>query len=145
MSTCFFIGHRDTPETVFLALCAAVEQHIVEFDITEFLVGNHGNFDRLAAAAVTMAKAKHPHVKLVGLLSYHPTNRPSLLPDGFDGTVYPSALDTVPQRVATVRANRWGVQQSSHLIAYVRHSASNAAAVMAYAVRRGVAVQNLGV
>ena len=38
------------------ALYAAVEQHIVEYGVTEFIVGHYGGFDRLAALAVKEAK-----------------------------------------------------------------------------------------
>ena len=37
ISSCFFIGHRDAEETVFTKLSEAVEQHIVEYGVTDFL------------------------------------------------------------------------------------------------------------
>ena len=55
---CFFIGHRDTPEHVYPALEQAVEQLITQ-GVTEFYVGNHGSFDRMAARAVIAAKQHH--------------------------------------------------------------------------------------
>ena len=61
---CFFIGHRDTPETVKSALQEAVVQHIVEYGVTEFLVGSYGAFDRMAAECVIAAKKQHPQVVL---------------------------------------------------------------------------------
>lgn len=69
---CFFIGHRDTPETVKSALQEAVVQHIVEYGVTEFLVGSYGAFDRMAAECVIAAKKQHPQVVLTLLLPYHP-------------------------------------------------------------------------
>lgn len=55
-ATCFFIGHRNTPESVFLPLLAAVERHITEYGVTDFVVGHYGRFDSLAAQAVVEAK-----------------------------------------------------------------------------------------
>ena len=49
--SCFFIGHREASEEIYPALYAAVEQHIVEYGVTEFIVGHYGGFDRLAASA----------------------------------------------------------------------------------------------
>ena len=43
--SCFFIGHRKASEEIYTDLRAAVEQHIVEFGVTEFLVGHYGGFD----------------------------------------------------------------------------------------------------
>ena len=54
--SCFFIGHRETSEAIYPALYAVVEQHILEYGVTEFIVGHYGGFDRLAASAVKEAK-----------------------------------------------------------------------------------------
>ena len=50
--SCFFIGHRETSEAIYPALYAVVEQHILEYGVTEFIVGHYGGFDRLAASAI---------------------------------------------------------------------------------------------
>ena len=83
--SCFFIGHREASEEIYPALYAAVEQHILEYGVTEFIVGHYGGFDRLAASAVKEAKRFYPEVKLILLLPYHPAERPISTPDGFDG------------------------------------------------------------
>ena len=49
MKSCFFIGHREASEEIFPALAEAVERHIVDNGVTEFIVGNYGGFDRMAA------------------------------------------------------------------------------------------------
>ena len=59
MKSCFFIGHREASEEIFSALTGAVEHHIVHCGVTEFIVGNYGGFDRMAARAVISAKALH--------------------------------------------------------------------------------------
>ena len=58
VKTCFFIGHRETPNTVLPALAQEVE-------------------------------------------------RPIPTPEGFDRTLYPDGMETVPKRLAIVRANYW--------------------------------------
>ena len=85
--SCFFIGHRETPEEIYPVLCAAVEEHIVRYGVTEFIVGRYGCFDGLAAKAVKTAKQTHPEVELTLLLPYHPAERPIPVPDGFDSTL----------------------------------------------------------
>ena len=69
---CFFIGHREASEEIYPALYAAVEQHILEYGVTEFIVGHYGGFDRLAASAVKEAKRFYPEVKLTLLLPSPP-------------------------------------------------------------------------
>ena len=134
--SCFFIGHREASEEIYSALYAAVEQHILEYGVTEFIVGHYGGFDRLATSAVKEAKRFHPEVKPTLLLPYHPAERPIPTPDGFDGTFYPPGMESVPRKIAIVRANRYVVDHVDYLIAYARHPASNARELVEYAQKR---------
>ena len=133
--SCFFIGHREASEEIYPALYAAVEQHIVEYGVTEFIVGHYGGFDRLAASAVKEAKRFYPEVKLTLLLPYHPAERPIPKPDGFDKTFYPPGMESVPRKAAIVRANRYVVDHVDYLISYAWHPASNARELVEYAKR----------
>ena len=139
---CFFIGHRDTPDSIYPVLLREVEEHIVQYGVIEFIVGHYGSFDFLAARAVTEAKTRHSEVKLTMLLPYHPSERKINLPEEFDESWYPPEMETVPQRVAIVRTNRCAVDHAGYLIAYVRHPASNARELVEYA-RKWVAVTEL--
>ena len=65
MSSCFFIGHRETMGDVYPQLEAVIEQHITQFGVREFIVGNYGGFDRVAAQALTAAKVRHPEITLL--------------------------------------------------------------------------------
>lgn len=60
MSTCFFIGHREAPDSLLPKLSAEIERHITEYGVTEFVVGRYGRFDSLAAKCVKAAKKRHP-------------------------------------------------------------------------------------
>lgn len=133
MSTCFFIGHREAPDSLLPQLSAEIERHITEYGVTEFIVGKYGHFDTLAAKCVKAAKKRHPEVTLTLLLPYHPYDHPTPTPAGFDGTFYPPGMETVPKRAAIVRANRYMVEHSEYLIAYAWHPASNAREVVEYA------------
>ena len=134
--SCFFIGHREASEEIYPALYAAVEQHILEYGVTEFIVGHYGGFDRLAASAVKEAKRFYPEVKLILLLPYHPAERPISTPDEFDDTFYPPGMESVPRKIAIVRANRYVVDCVDYLIAYAWHPASNARELVEYAKKR---------
>lgn len=133
--SCFFIGHREASEEIYPALYAAVEQHILEYGVTEFIVGHYGGFDRLAASAVKEAKRFYPEVKLILLLPYHPAERPISTPDGFDDTFYPPGMESVSRKIAIVRANRYVVDHVDYLIAFVWHPASSAKDLVEYAER----------
>ena len=126
---------REVPDALIDKLSAEVERHITEYGVTDFVVGRYGRFDALAAKCVKVAKKRHPEVTLTLLLPYHPYDRPTSTPPGFDGTFYPPGMETVPKRAAIVRANQYVVDNSDYLIAYVRHSVSNAWDLVEYAKR----------
>lgn len=136
MKNCFFIGHRDAPDKILPVLTQAVNYHITEYGVTEFVVGHYGAFDGLAAHAVREAKKRHPGIILTMLLPYHPYDRPISMPKGFDNTFYPPGMEAVPKKVAIMRANRYMLEHSNYLIAYVWHAASNSREILEAAYRR---------
>lgn len=136
MKCCFLIGHRDATSDIFPALAKAIEQHIVEYGVTEFIVGNYGGFDHMAAKAVIAAKKQYPDITLSMLIPYHPAERPIEPPQGFDNTFYPPGMEKVPRKIAIVRANRYMVDHVDYLIAYAWHPASNTRDLVEYAKKR---------
>ena len=126
--SCFFIGHRETSDSVLPALQKIVEKHINEYGVTEF--------DRLAARAVKAAKQLYPEITLLLLLPYHPAERPIEKPEGFDNTYYPPGMEKVPRPLAIVRANHYVVDHVDYLIAYAWHELSNAFELVEYAKAR---------
>ena len=144
MKSCFFIGHREASSEIMPALKAAIEQHIVEYGVTEFVVGHYGGFDCIAAKAVIDAKNRHPGITLSRLIPYHPAERSVELPPGFDNTFYPPDMEKVPRRLAIVRANRYVVEHVDYLIAYAWHPGSNARELVEYAQRKKIPTTNLG-
>lgn len=143
IKSCFFIGHREASKEIYPALKAAVEQHITEYGVTEFIVGHYGGFDRLAARAVIEEKKIYPEVTLTMLRPYHPAEQPIPTPAGFDSTYYPPGMECVPRRVAIVRANRYMVDHVDYLIAYAWHPASNARELLEYAEKLEVSITKI--
>lgn len=135
MSTCFFIGSRYATPEVQKPLDEAIERHIVEYGVTEFVVGHYGNFDMEVIGALRRAKKRHPEVTLLLLIPYHPHDQPVDPPKDFDGTYYPEGMERVPKRLAILRANRYMVDHSGYLIAYV-HGVGKSRDLAEYAQRR---------
>ncbi len=136
--TCCFIGHsRIYAEVTFEQVAEAVERHITEYGVTDFLVGNYGDFDRMSARAVKAAKARHPNIHLYLMLPYRPElGRP--LPDreGYDNFVYPEEMEDVPHKFAILRLNRLMAEDADYAIAYVRFTWGGAYTTLEYARRR---------
>lgn len=144
MKRCFLMGHRDADHGLKDKLAAEIERHITELGVTEFLVGNHGAFDRLAAAALGEAKQRHPVVTMTLLLAYLPDRGQVKLPAGFDGSLYPPNMESTPRRYAIVRANQYALSTSQYMIAYAWQSGSNTLKMAETAQRKGLAVSYIG-
>lgn len=146
MKTCFFMGHRDAPDEVEACLRERVVQAITQDGVTDFVVGFYGNFDRMAAQAVRIAKKRYPFVTLTLLRPYHPAQRPISLPEGFDASLYPPGMERVPPRLAILRANQYMVGKADVLLLYSCHP-GNTASFLELARRRAqigaLVVENL--
>ena len=134
--SCFFIGHREADERLLPRLELVIDRLIQEDGVRYFYVGGYGGFDRVAAAAVRRIKQKYPDITLMLVLPYHPAERPTEAPDGFDGTYHPDGLENTPKRYAIVRANKIMVDACDWLVCYVRHGAGNSRKLLEYAQRR---------
>ena len=134
--SCFFMGHREADERLLPRLELIIERLIQEDCVRYFYVGGYGGFDRIAAAAVKRAKQKYPDITLMLVLPYHPAERPTEAPNGFDGTYNPEGLENTPRRYAIERTNQILVDTCDWLVCFVRHGASNSRNLLEYARRR---------
>ena len=115
--TCFFIGHRDAPVELRPLLAEAVERHISEYGVEEFIAGHYGRFDAMAASTVRAAKQQHPEISLVLLIPYYPYPYDT---DDYDATFYPPGMESIPKPFAIVRANEYMIRSADYLICYDR-------------------------
>lgn len=134
--SCFFIGHHDAGADVYPLLAAEVTRHIADFGVTDFFVGDYGNFDRMAAQAVKQAQKQHPEVRLMLVLPYHPAVRPIEKPDAFNNTYYPWQDERIPKRLAILKTNQRMVDTCDYLIAYVWHSLGGSGRIVEQARKR---------
>ncbi|MBQ3496688.1 MAG: hypothetical protein IJA73_01055 [Oscillospiraceae bacterium] len=134
--SCFFIGHHDTGNELCPLLAESVERHITEYGVTDFFVGDHGNFDSMAAAAVAEAKTHHPEVCLTLVLAYHPAERTVRVPNACDSIYYPWEGERILKRYAIVKTNRYMVQTCSYLIANAWHHFGGTGQIVDYARKR---------
>lgn len=140
---CFFMGHHNAPASIASALQDAVEEAVTQQGITEFIVGQYGSFDRMAAHAVIEAKKKYHGISLTMLLPYYRSKQSAALTAGFDGTLYPEGMERVPKRAAIVAANRYMVEHSDLFIVYAHHIAGNSYEILRYAEKKRVNIIKL--
>lgn len=140
---CFFVGHRNTPESIRPDLLTLVDDCMAA-GYKEFIVGHHGQFDTMAASVVKELKPQYPDVQLIMLLPYHPAEYPIELPSGFDAGYYPSGMEAMPRSLsglaASFEATRLAILDVECVIAYVCHP-GRARNFTQYAEWRGINVE----
>lgn len=99
---------------------------IIKQGVNIFYLGGYGAFDSLAAAVLRKQKTQYPEIELILVLAYFDTKRDT---SGYDSTVYPP-LETVPRRFAISHRNRWMVENSDVVVAYVLHDWGGAATTL---------------
>ncbi len=107
---------------MFESLLMAVERLVTE-GVAEFIVGQHGGFDRMVVRAVFCVK-QYREVKLTLLTPYHPVQRFCEVPPGVDQVWYPFETAVLP-RVAIVRANRIAVERCDRVLTYAKQRRSS--------------------
>ena len=104
----------------------AVTQKLIEQGATTFYLGGYGAFDFLAASVLRAQKKRYPQIELILVLAYLNTGRNT---SGYDSTVY-TPLETTPRRFAISHRNRWMVEASDVVVAYVLHDWGGAATTL---------------
>ncbi len=116
---CFLFGHHDSPESLEPLIQRTATMLYVSQGIDTFLVGHHGRFDAMAAAALRQVRQQYPQVRL-----YFLAERPNLTVPrdaGFSGILQPENVERIPQRFALAHANDKALKTCTCALCYVNH------------------------
>ncbi len=138
---CCFFGHRDSPSEIAGILEKTITDLIEKKSVDMFYVGNQGHFDIMVRNMLNKLKLKYPHINYSVVLAYMPTKKDKTA--DYSDTIYPDGLENVPRRFAIDWRNRWLVDNSDYVIAYITHSFGGAAKFYDLAVKRKKNVINL--
>ena len=150
MTTCTFAGHREVYQAdVGKALDAAISSILGNGDDSyTFLVGGMGDFDGLCAGAVRAAKRRHPD-KQITLALVEPYMKQEINTGKdyyemiFDDVIIPIELADVHYKAAITKRNRWMVDASQVLIAFVYRDHGGAYTTLRYAQKKNLQIINL--
>lgn len=137
---CTFFGHSDTPETIKLMLKATITELMEKENVTDFYVGNHGNFDRMAISILSEL-AKTWNIRFYVVLAYQPTEKDA---DYLAHTVLPDDIETVPPRFTINYRNKYMIENADIVITYVKHSWGGAAKFKLMAEKKHKRIIELG-
>lgn len=143
--TCCFFGHKDAPSSIYARLEYVIEKLITENCVSSFLVGNQGHFDGMVLDVLRKTKQKHPHINYNVVLAYMPGEKEEWNPYIYGETMLPEGIESIHPKYAISWRNKWMVNESDIVVAYITHSWGGAAKYIEMATKRGKNVINLGV
>ena len=138
---CTFFGHRDAPESVRTLLREVVLDLIEQKGVTQFYVGNQGNYDAMVRSLLAELERSHG-IRYDVVLAYLPQKAVGLC--DIDHTLLPEGIETVPPRFAIEFRNKWIIKHSDVVVTYVTHDLGGAAKFKALALRKKKTVIELG-
>lgn len=105
----------------------------------ELYLGGYGNFDEFARKCGKKYQETHPDTKLILVTPYitveYQKHHLSTQKDQYDGILYPP-IEKAPLKFAISYRNKWTVEKSDCIIAYVTHTWGGAYQTYKYAQRK---------
>ena len=139
--TVTFFGHKDTPKEIEPTLRATLVDLIENHGVTEFYVGNNGNFDTMVRRQLEDLSNTYSITYNV-VLAYLPAKKSEY--DDYTNTILPEGIETVHKRFAISWRNKWMIQQSDVVVTYVTQNFGGAAQFKEMAERRSKYVVEVG-
>lgn len=150
MKTCTFAGHREVfASGTEIEIEGAIDWLLAKDDTFVFLTGGMGEFDGKCSAAVRKAKRNYPG-KDIKLMLVEPYMKNELNDNkeyyeaSFDDVVIPMDLAEVHYKSAITQRNKWMIDRSDYLIAFVYRNFGGAYETLKYAKKKeGIVIINL--
>lgn len=141
MAACTFFGHRDCPVTIKPRLRGVVVDLIENHGVDMFYVGRQGAYDAMVRSVLKELVQIYPHIQYAVVLECMPQKRDPL--DDYSDTLLPEGIETVHPRFAISWRNRWMLQKSEYVVAYVTHSWGGAAQFVKMAENQNKIIRQL--
>lgn len=138
---CTFFGHSDAPETIKQPLHDALVDLIENYGVTEFYVGDSGNFDHMVCGQLRQL-SKQYHIDYSIVLAYLRNEKQGVY--GNDNTIFPEGIEAVPKRFAISWRNNWMLKNSDVVVTYITRSFGGAVKFADAAKRQGKMMVELG-
>lgn len=132
--TVTFIGHADAPDAIRENLKGVITNLIENEAADTFYIGTHGSFDIMSYSITKELTAIYPHVKVFSVLAYMPTSN-STLCDTSD-TILPEEVAVASPRFAIIKRNRWMIEKSDTVVAYVKRNIGGASKCRDFSVKK---------
>ncbi|MBQ8389041.1 MAG: hypothetical protein IJX46_08965 [Clostridia bacterium] len=144
-----FIGHANLvcKDELRFAIRDAIIKNAEYEDKWVFYCGGYGNFDMMCADICHCIKKEHQNSEIVFITPYMDIADQAKINDmldrgRYDSVIYPP-IENIPKKFAIVARNRWMIEESDLIVAYVDHNFGGAYNSYKFALRKNKKVINL--
>lgn len=137
--TCTFFGHKNSPQTIKLLIREAIIELIEKNNTNTFYVGHNGSFDSMVKSVLAELSETYP-IKYYVVLAYLPDNSSD---NDYEHSLFPEGIENAPKRFSISYRNKWMIDKSDYVIAYITHHQGGAAQFVDKAEKQGKNVINL--
>lgn len=118
----YFFGHHDCPNSIKPKLRESIVDLIENHAVDCFYVGQQGNFDAIVRSVLRELVLIYPHITYAVVLERMPLKRSAVDNQDYSDTILPEGIETIHPRFAISWRNRWMIERSDYVVAYVTHS-----------------------
>ena len=142
--TVSFFGHSDFHfNDIYKSRVLEYLEKSLTGEKLEFFLGAYGGFDNFAFECCKIYKEKHANATITLVTPYLNAEYPKgVAKEEYDGILYPE-IESKPKKFAIVYRNRYMVDNSDLIIAYVNRSFGGAFQAISYAKKKGKKIFNL--
>lgn len=138
---CCFAGHgkisygKDVQNQLF----DKCRELITDFGVNEFWTGNYGNFDKVSAGVIRDLKKQYADIELNLVIPYLTEEINQFREEyyeNYDNIVMADIPEGTPKKYRILKCNKYLIDNSKYLIAYVGCSCGGAAKTLEYAQKK---------
>ena len=141
MSVCTFFGHSECYGLDAVTLRSTIED-LIKQGVTEFLVGNQGQFDAMVRNCLKSLQQQYPDIRYTVVLAYLPKEKGEF--EDFSDTMYPEGIECVHPKFAIDWRNRFLISSADVCLCFINRTFGGAYKFAHMAKTRGLTVINLG-
>ena len=145
---CCFAGHSHIYDnTIKDKIKEVAEKLIINFNVKEFWIGNYGEFDRCAKAAMKELQSHYSDIRINLVIPYLTkdiivANR-DFLSKSFNQLIIAEYAPSTPKKFQIIKSNRYMIDHSDFLICYIEHSWGGAFQTFEYAKKKKIHIINI--
>ena len=141
MTVCTFFGHSECYGLDAAVLRSTIED-LIKQGVTEFLVGNQGQFDAMVRNCLKSLQQQYPDIRYTVVLAYLPKEKGEF--EDFSDTMYPEGIECVHPKFAIDWRNRFLISSADVCLCFINRTFGGAYKFAHMAKTRGLTVVNLG-